>query len=178
MGRLLVLLLCVLVFSFPALAQIQNGQFTGLVVDPSGAVVPSTRVTVTNLGTGLSVTVPTNDSGFYTARELPVGEYRITVETQGFTTISKTGLTLNAGTIARVDFALQVGARSESVEVAGGATPVETQTSRLYETVGAAQIANLPLNGRNVYDLIQQTDRKSTRLNSSHIQKSRMPSSA
>ncbi len=111
---------------------------------------------MTNLGTGLAVSVATNDSGFYAARELLVGQYRISVEAQGFSTISKTGLTLNAGSIARVDFALQVGTRSESVEVAGGATPVETQTARLYETVGAAQIANLPLNGRNVYDLIQQ----------------------
>jgi hypothetical protein len=58
--------------------------------------------------------------------------------------------------VLRVDFKLSVGEISETTEVTGAATPVNTETSRLSQTVGSAQIANLPLNGRNVFDLIQQ----------------------
>jgi hypothetical protein len=146
----------ILALSLLAAAQIQNGQFTGLVVDPTDAVIPQAKITVTNLETGLTVTVLTNESGNYTARELPVGTYRIAAEARGFGTAIKTELTLNAGTIQRVDFNLVIGSKAETVEVTGGATPANTETAKLSETVNANQIANLPLNGRNVYDLIQQ----------------------
>src|SRR5437667_5109208 len=65
-------ILSVLVLATGAVAQIQNGQFTGIVTDPSGAAVPNAKVTVTNLGTNLTVTTTTNNSGLYTAKELPV----------------------------------------------------------------------------------------------------------
>src|SRR5439155_25599123 len=60
------------------------------------------------------------------------------------------------GANLRVDFELPIGGQVETVEVVGGAVPVNTESAKLSETVGATQIANLPLNGRNVYDLIQQ----------------------
>ncbi|PYX77284.1 MAG: TonB-dependent receptor, partial [Acidobacteria bacterium] len=142
--------------SLPSLAQIQNGQFTGVVMDPSGAVIPGATLTIKNLETGLTLTTISNDSGLYTAQEVPIGSYKITVEVRGFKTVIKTELILNAGTIQRVDFELPIGGQVETVEVVGGAVPVNTESAKLSETVGAKQIANLPLNGRNVYDLIQQ----------------------
>src|SRR5712691_2933436 len=145
----------IVILSLPSLAQIQNGQFTGVVTDPSGAVIPGATLTVKNLDTGLTLTTTSNDSGLYTAREVPVGSYKITVEVRGFKTVIKTELILNAGTIQRVDFELPIGGQVESVEVVGGAVPVNTESAKLSETVDAKQIANLPLNGRNVYDLIQ-----------------------
>jgi outer membrane receptor protein involved in Fe transport len=154
--RLSRMLTVILALSLPSLAQIQNGQFTGVVTDPSGAVLPGATLTVKNLDTGLTLTTTSNDSGLYTAREVPIGRYKITVEVRGFKTVIKTDLILNAGTIQRVDFQLPIGGQVETVEVVGGATPVNTESAKLSETVGAAQIANLPLNGRNVYDLIQQ----------------------
>src|SRR5712691_7994105 len=146
----------IVILSLAMAAQIQNGQFTGVVTDPRGAVIPGATLTVKNLDTGLTLTTTSNDSGLYTAREAPIGSYKITVEVRGFKTVIKTDLILNAGTIQRVDFELPIGGQVETVEVVGGATPVNTESAKLSETVGATQIANLPLNGRNVYDLIQQ----------------------
>ena len=69
--RLSQALTVVLILSLPSLAQIQNGQFTGVVTDPSGAVIPGATLTVKNLETGLTLTTTSNDSGLYTAREAP-----------------------------------------------------------------------------------------------------------
>src|SRR6201993_212026 len=115
---------CLAVFALLALAcssfaQVQNGQFTGTVTDPSGAAVPNAKVTVTNQATGLSVSATTNQSGSYTARELPIGTYKLTAEASGFKTTSDTNVVLNAGTVAHVDFKMQLGQAKEVVEVTG-----------------------------------------------------------
>ncbi len=145
----------VLALSFSAFAQVQNGQFSGTVVDPSGAAIANAKVSVSNPATGLTLTATTNSSGNYTVREVPPGAYKITVEAPGFKTESNTGVGANAGTISHVDFKLQVGKASEVVEVNAEAVAVNTEDSKLASTVSATQISNLPLNGRNVYDLIQ-----------------------
>ena len=148
-------ILSVLVLATGAVAQIQNGQFTGTVTDPSGAAIPNAKVTVTNMGTNLSVTTTTNQSGLFVVRELPVGTYKISTEAKGFKTRTDTDLTLNAGTSQRVDFRMELGQAREVVEVTGEAAAVNTEDSKLASTVSSTQIASLPLNGRNVYDLIQ-----------------------
>src|SRR6266852_8618597 len=148
-------LLSLLALSLGAFAQIQNGQFTGTVTDPSGAAIANAKVTVTNVGTNLSVTTTTSQTGSYVARELPVGTYRITAEASGFKTTTNTDLTLNAGTIQRVDFKLTLGQTREVIEVTGEARTVNTEDSKLASTVTSDQVANLPLNGRNIYDLMQ-----------------------
>src|SRR6266566_2264901 len=145
----------ILLVALGAFAQVQNGQFTGIVTDPSGAAIPNAKVTVTNMGTNLSVTTTTNQSGLYTARELPIGTYKIAAEAKGFKTSSNTNLTLNAGTVQRVDIRMELGQAREVVEVSGEAAAVNTEDSKLASTVNSTQIANLPLNGRNVYDLMQ-----------------------
>src|SRR5437764_7755703 len=148
-------LLSVLALSVGALAQVQNGSFTGTVEDPSGAAVPNAKVTITNLGTNLSVTATTNQTGNYTARELPAGAYKIVAEAPGFKTYTNNNVALNAGTTQRVDFKMPLGQAREVVEVTGETAAVNTEDSRLATTVSSTQISNLPLNGRNVYDLIQ-----------------------
>ncbi|MFY9845007.1 MAG: TonB-dependent receptor, partial [Terriglobales bacterium] len=145
----------VLALTFSAFAQVQNGQFSGTIVDPSGAAIANAKVSVSNPATGLTLTATTNSSGNYTVREVPPGAYKITVEAPGFKTESNTGVGANAGTISHVDFKLQVGKASEVVEVNAEAVAVNTEDSKLASTVSATQISNLPLNGRNVYDLIQ-----------------------
>jgi hypothetical protein len=149
-----VLLACFLL-SLSAFAQVQNGQITGVISDPSGAVVPHASVHVRNLATGYEADFESNSVGIYSAPELIVGSYTIRVSVPGFKTVTATNLFLNAGTVLRVDFTLVVGAPSETVEVSDAARLVNTENSRLSYTVDAEQIANLPLNGRNVYDLIQ-----------------------
>jgi Carboxypeptidase regulatory-like domain/TonB dependent receptor-like, beta-barrel len=138
----------------PASAQVQNGLFTGTVTDPQGASVPNAEVTVMNLGTAQTTIVKTNAEGLYRATELPVGTYRITVKAQGFKTSVQSNLDLGAGAISRVDFKLELGQATETVTVEAGAVQVQTDDSRLSTTIGAGQVANLPLNGRNVFDLI------------------------
>src|SRR5713226_2330197 len=150
---LVALFLLLMVLS--AAAQVQNGQFTGVVTDPSGASIPNAKVKVTNTGTNLSVSITTNQTGLFTAKELPVGNYKISVEAPGFKSASHTGLFLNAGTIEHVDFKMQLGEAREVVEVTGEAAAVNVEDSKLASTVTSTQIANLPLNGRNVYDLMQ-----------------------
>jgi len=153
--QLFLTLVTVLTLALGAFAQVQNGQFTGLVTDPSGAAIANAKVAVVNLGTNYAVSTTTNSSGQFSAKELPVGNYKISVEAPGFKTSTNASVALNAGTIEHVDFKMQLGETKEVVEVTGEAAAVETEDSKLATTVGATQIANLPLNGRNVYDLMQ-----------------------
>ncbi len=147
--------LCILLFTLTLAAQVQNGQFSGTVTDPSGAAVPNAKVTVSNAATGLSVTATSNATGSYSIPELPPGTYKITVEASGFKTFSNVGVTLNAGVIAHVDAKMTLGQAREVVEVTGQAAQINTEESKLATTVSSTQIANLPLNGRNVFDLMQ-----------------------
>jgi hypothetical protein len=145
----------VLALSFSAFAQVQNGQFAGTVTDPTGAQIANAKVTVKNMATDLSISTTTSSSGAYIVKELPVGNYSLTVEAAGFKTTSNNNVALNAGVIAHLDFKLEVGRASEVVEVTGAASLVNTEDSKLAATVSSTQINNLPLNGRNVFDLMQ-----------------------
>src|SRR5882762_9531639 len=147
--------ICALLLTLGAIAQVQNGQFTGTVTDPSGAAVPNAKVTIANQATNLSVTTTSNSTGLFTIKELPPGTYKITVEAPGFKTYTDVSVPLNAGTIAHVDAKMQLGQAREIVEVTGEVAAVNTEDSKLSSTVTSTQISNLPLNGRNVYDLIQ-----------------------
>jgi len=147
--------LCILLLTLSAMAQIQNGQFTGTVTDSSGAALAGAKVTMTNSATNLSVTTTTNGTGLYSAKELPVGVYKIKVEASGFKTYTDNGVNLDPGSIVRVDVKMQLGQAREVVEVTGEAATVQTEDSRLTTTIGSTQINNLPLNGRNVFDLMQ-----------------------
>src|SRR5258706_1798099 len=151
---------CLAVFAMLALtmsgfAQVQNGQITGTVTDPSGAAIANAKVMVTNPATGLNVSATTNASGNYTVKELPVGTYKVVTEASGFKTVSTAEVLVNAGTIAHVDFKMTMGQAKEIVEVTGAAAAVNTEDSKLATTVSSTQINNLPLNGRNVFDLMQ-----------------------
>ena len=145
----------VLALSFSASAQVQFAQLAGTVLDPTGAAIANAKVTATNPATGESFTATTNSTGNYTVKEVPPSVYKITVEAPGFKTVTNNGITADAGTIAHVDFKLQIGKTSEVVEVTGEASQVNTEDSKLATTVNSTQISTLPLNGRNVYDLMQ-----------------------
>ena len=148
--------LCILSFTLVAAAQVQNGQFTGVVTDPSGAAIHNAKITVTNLGTNLSITTVTNQSGIYTVGELQIGTYSIAAEAPGFRKSVNTNVPANAGVVSHIDFKMELGQASQTVEVTGEALPIQTDDSRLSTTISSSQISNLPLNGRNVYDLMQQ----------------------
>ena len=153
--RFCLISLLVLLFALTAMAQIQNGQFTGTVTDPSGAAVANAKVTISNQGTGLAVTATTNATGAFQVSELPPGTYKVAIEAAGFKTFSDVGVTLNAGSTAHIEAKMTLGQAREVVEVTGETAQVNTEEAKLATTISTTQIENLPLNGRNVYDLMQ-----------------------
>jgi hypothetical protein len=148
-------LLLIAFAAMPAHAQTTNGIFTGTVMDPQGAAVAGADVAITNVGTNATTMVKTNAEGLYRIPELPVGTYKFTVSATGFKKAVKAGIYIGAGALERVDFKLELGQQTETVMVEASAVQVQTEDSRLSTTIGAGQVANLPLNGRNVFDLIQ-----------------------
>jgi hypothetical protein len=137
-----------------ATAQTGTSNITGTVRDTVGAVVPGATVTATNEATGVTSTQTTTDSGVYAFSSLPVGNYTITVEKQGFKTIQKTNNALEVGTPLTVDLGLEVGAVEEKVTIVGGAERLQTANATMGNVVEQKAIETLPLNGRNPLSLL------------------------
>jgi hypothetical protein len=123
------------------------------VADSSGATMPNVTVTATNILTGQTRSIPSDASGSYLIRSLPVGEYRIEAEAQGFKKFEHAGIVLDVNRNARVDIKLEVGQVTEKLEVVGDAPLVDTQEVQAGGLVDARRTVDLPVNGRNVYSL-------------------------
>lgn len=136
-------------------AQVTSGVLTGVVRDTSGGVVPGVEVTARNLETNETRTTVTNDAGLYRIPNLPPGRYEVKAELTGFKTSLNTGILLTVGQTQRVNIVMEVGEIQETVVVTGVATPINTEEGRTSILVQEKQIIDLPLNGRNVYQLIR-----------------------
>jgi hypothetical protein len=134
-----------------------TGSLSGLVTDPSGAPIPQVAITVTDVNRNVNISSTTNQDGFYSVSPLPPGTYRVRAEKEGFRQYVLDTLNLSAQQKAGIDIALQVGAVSESVEVTAEAQLLQTNSSELSTVTDNRQIANLPLNGRNVQSLVLLT---------------------
>jgi len=139
--------------TMPAGAQLPTGTFLGVVKDTSGAVVPGATVTIQSSETNETRNAVTDSSGAYRVPALSVGHYQIKVEHGGFKTETQTGLNLEVGQEAVIDFTLQVGTTEQQVQVTGEAQQVNTTNSTLGSVVSEQTMADLPLNGRNYNDL-------------------------
>jgi hypothetical protein len=148
-------LLLLALAGFETNAQTVVGRISGTVRDASGAVVPGATVTVTNVATNLERTVKTDDEGFYTVTNLPVGTYVVSVEQSGFKKAVQTGIALTADARLTVDPTLEAGQVSETVQVttAVGET-VNTTSGEVARVVDSQQVQNLALNGRNYVQLL------------------------
>jgi Carboxypeptidase regulatory-like domain/TonB-dependent Receptor Plug Domain len=133
------------------------GRITGNVGDPSGASVPGATVTCTNSQTGLSRTVKTNQDGIFAFPDLPIGNYSVKAEAQGFQTQQQDGISLLTGQSLELKIALQVGNASQTVEVTTGAPLIQTDSSSIQTSVNEKQMQDLPLNGRNALQLTTLT---------------------
>jgi hypothetical protein len=133
----------------------QNSQITGRVSDPSGAVIPQARVTVTNEGTGVKWNAVSNEVGYYTVPLLEPGSYRIRVEGSGFKPVVRSAVRLQVEQAARLDFTLELGQVNETVEISAEAPLVESETSSVGQVVDNKTILEMPLNGRNAWHLVQ-----------------------
>jgi hypothetical protein len=144
--------LALLVLFVSGLVFAQSSGIQGLITDPSGAPVPDVSVTVTNINTGVSGVFKTSERGFYSAPLLTTGRYKIDVNKTGFAPVSQ-NLNLDVDQIARVDFALKIGAVAETVEVTAAATLLESETTTMGQVIGNKRIVELPLNLRNYLEL-------------------------
>ena len=150
-------MLCLLLFAASHLVgQVNTGDVVGRVTDASAAVLPDAKVTIKNTGTGVFRTVQTGKTGDYSFSLLQVGTYEVTIEAKGFRTFVTKDLNLSAGDRVRVDGKMEISVASESASVSAEATPaLQTDSSTIGTLIGSEFLADLPLNGRNLTNLIQ-----------------------
>jgi hypothetical protein len=144
---------CLCLFPCVTLGQVA-ASIEGRVQDTSGALIPGVTVTVKNLETSATRTVPTADNGSYRALSLPVGPYEVAAEKSGFRTQVQTGINLVVGQDATVNLTLEVGEVQTAVTVTSEAPIVNTTTASTSGLVTEQQVKDLPLNGRSFDNLI------------------------
>ena len=172
-----------------AYPQSSTGSVRGTVRDQSDAVVPNARVTLINVATNVSAKSAANEVGFYVFPVVIPGQYRIIIEAEGMQRYEAT-LTVQVQQSTTADAVVRVGTSTVTVDVRDITPVTVTDRMSLGHVLDRRGIEQLPINGRSIVNLLVTVpglepgqirsygDRKSTRLNSSHIQKSRMPSSA
>ena len=134
----------------------------GHVTDPTGEAIVGAQVKITQTDTHAARTTITDNTGRYALPELPPGAYRLDVAAKGFKSYSQTGIVLQVGSNPAVNVAMQIGAVTESVEVAANALMVETKDSAIAQVMEQRKIVDLPLNGRNLTQLLELTGGGST----------------
>lgn len=148
----LVVLILVLSLTGLALAQSSTGTIQGTVVDAQGAVISGASVAVTNQGTNRTTTVRSDGEGLFTLPALDPGPYKIEVQETNFQTTTQQ-VTLQTAEVVNLEFKLQPGSTSQTVDVTAENPIVDTSTSGIGNIVTGRQITDLPLNGRNFTDL-------------------------
>ncbi|MBN9658972.1 MAG: TonB-dependent receptor [Acidobacteria bacterium] len=131
-----------------------TSQINGTITDGTGAMMPEVGVTVINENTGIRWEVKTNQSGAYLVPLLQPGQYRINVQAQGFKPVSRTGVRLDVAQTATINFALEVGALVESIEVKDTTPILDTGSNSIGGLVSPEKIENMPMKGRNSNSLL------------------------
>ncbi len=170
MLRILYLSIAAVALFVQLFAQTATGSIGGTVTDPAGASVPSASVVVSNVATNETIRVQSSNEGNYFAPLLKPGTYRIEVSVAGFKTFQQDGIVLQVQQQARVDVKLDVGDVTESVSVVADAALLESSSSSVGKVVDNKRILDLPLNTRNVYNLIYLTPGVSGGIGNSHNQ--------
>jgi len=145
-------LIAMLLGAAPAFPQAFS-QLTGSVADSTGASVPGAEVTASNQETGVERSAQTNSAGIYTLSFLPPGPYTVVVNKEGFNAMLRENVRLEVNQVARIDFSLEVGSVSETVEVTGALPTLDSDSSSIGQVIEQKAIAELPLNGRNFVQL-------------------------
>ena len=153
MRRLWVIFVLSIILVLPSFAQFDAAEVLGTVRDKTGAVVPKAALTLLNVETGIIAKTTADDSGNYDFANVKIGRYKLTAEAVGFSQEAASDIVVNVGARQRVDFSLAVGAVTETVEVSGAASALETDSSEHGQVINTAAIVELPLNGRNYADL-------------------------
>jgi len=132
-----------------------TGAIAGDVTDPTGATVPNATVTATNMGTGEVRTTITGSAGHYIVSQLTSGVYKVSAAASGFQTQEQGPITVRISQTMDVNFKLEIGKMTETVEVTSGAALIQTQNPNTTTTVGATQIADLPNPGMDLSYVVQ-----------------------
>ena len=138
-----------------ASGQVDTATVVGTVADMTGGVIPGAVVKIQNTGTQASRNANAGTDGAYTFSELQPGTYTISITATGFKAFVESDIKLAAGDRTRVDAKLQLGATTETVEVTGQASALQTDSTSVGSSLEGKSIQDLPLNGRNVYGLVQ-----------------------
>ncbi len=146
--------LLLLVLSCPVAWSQATAEISGSVSDQTGALIPGAELTVTQTDTGITRTVVTNEAGAIFLPNLAIGPYRLEASLPGFQTYVQTGIVLQVGDRLDIDVILQVGQVAQTVEVQANAALVETRSMGVGQLLENERILELPLDGRNVTDLI------------------------
>jgi hypothetical protein len=146
--------LCWYLFVTAAVWAQSTAQISGTVRDQTGAVIAGSQVTATNTDTGLKRTTTTDASGAYTLPNLPVGPYRLEAGAAGFRTYVQTGIVLQVADNSVINPSLALGQISDQVQVEAAAAQVETRDTGVSQVMDSTRVVELPLNGRQVTDLI------------------------
>ena len=131
-----------------------TAQISGVVRDQAGAVLPGVEVTATQTETGISRNTVTNETGSYILPNLALGPYRLEAGLPGFRTFVQTGIVLQVNSNPAINPVLEVGQVTEQVEVQANVAQVETRSTAVGQVIENERILELPLNGRQVTDLI------------------------
>ncbi len=134
-------------------AQTTSTEILGTVTDPAGASVPSAKVTLLRTATGQARETLTNQDGNYAFPLIEVGEYTVKVEREGFKTQEQRGITVQLQQKARVDFRMEIGATTETIEVVASGVALKTEDAAVGGNIDNKRVVELPLNGRNVATL-------------------------
>lgn len=141
--------------SITALAQAGRGSITGIVTDPSGALVPGAKVTLLDKATGVKQHTVTSAAGLYSFISLNPGLYEVTAGQTGFASVAVDNITVNVDQVTQANVTLRVGATTEAVTVTSGVDLVEPTSSTVGTLVTSETIDRVPLLYRNVFDLAQ-----------------------
>jgi hypothetical protein len=148
------LLSTALLFPASISAQTFYGSIVGSVTDPSGSVVPGATVTLTNNATSERRTATSGADGTYRFVNLVPGAYKVEVESSGFRRYTRDQVQVNVDTVVRVNVGMQLGNVEQSVEVTGDIPVLQTETAAIGSVVESRPVQELPLNGRNVLNLV------------------------
>ncbi len=144
-----------LTFAWPAFPQRATASVAGSIVDATQAPVPGARVVARNLSTAVERATTSNELGFYALTALPAGPYSITVSREGFSAHTVPELVLQVDQQATVNLEIKVGAVTETVTVTAAATAVDVRSGTLGSVIHQKLITELPLNGRNLLQLLR-----------------------
>jgi hypothetical protein len=155
MHRNVIFIFMVLILSASGLAQTPTGTLQGMVMDPSGAVVPSAAVTVINSETKVAMRVTTDTQGRFVVPYLIPGTYAVSVSAKGFRSVEENNVEIHVSQIRSLNITLTLGKVSQTVQVRASAAALQTSTATLGGVVGTSALMDLPLQGRDPLTLTE-----------------------